>query len=92
VSGFEVAVVAVTTIVGIGCFTGIVVTTINRLFDRRLRGTHDELERSRDRIRMLEARIVDLQIHNEQLVRTQEWTNRLLDAQEAGRLPAPPAR
>jgi hypothetical protein len=91
-TGFEVAVLATTIIVGIGCFTGIVLTTINKIFDRRLRGANDELARARDRIRMLEARVVDLQIHNEHLVRTHDWTNRLLDAQEAGRLPAPPLR
>jgi hypothetical protein len=90
--GFEVAIVAATTIVAIGCFTGIVITTIDKIFDRRLRGANEELARARDRIEMLETRVADLQLHNEQLARTHEWTNRLLDAQEPGRLPAPPLR
>ena len=93
--------VAVTSIVGIGCFTGIVITTVDKLFDRRLRGANEEVARARDRIRMLETRVADLQLHNEQLARTQEWTNRLLESQESGwrldgpesgRLPAPPPR
>ncbi|HEV8637818.1 MAG TPA: hypothetical protein VG370_26670 [Chloroflexota bacterium] len=39
--GFEVATIAVTGVVGIGCFTGIVITTVDKLFDRRLRGANE---------------------------------------------------
>ena len=86
---FEVAVLSVVGIVGIGCLTGVVVSAMDKLFDRRLRGAQEELARARDRIAQLEARVADLQIHNEQLGRAQEWTNRLLQAQESGQLPGP---
>jgi hypothetical protein len=90
----------VTLITGIGCFTGVVINLADKLFDRRLRGANEELARARDRIQVLESRLADLRLHNEQLARTQEWTNRLLESQERSpleprerdRLPAPPTR
>ncbi|HEV8637817.1 MAG TPA: hypothetical protein VG370_26665 [Chloroflexota bacterium] len=41
---------------------------------------------------MLATRVADLPVHNGQFARTHEWTSRLLEAQEPGRLPAPPPR
>jgi hypothetical protein len=91
-SPLESLLLAGTLITGIGCVTGIVITTVDKVFDRRLRGASEDLARARDRIHVLEDRVADLQLHNEQLARTQEWTNRLLDAPEPSRLPAPPIR
>jgi hypothetical protein len=84
----SIAVLAGFGIVAIGCFTGIVINAMDKLFDGRRRATQAELDNARLRIEMLEGRVSDLQMLNEQLRRNQEWTNQLLEAQERRELPA----
>ena len=83
--GFEVAMLATFGIVTVGCVTGVVINAMDKLFDGRRRQTQAELEGARQRIELLEGRVTDLQVLNEQLKRNQEWTNRLLEAQEERR-------
>ena len=83
--GFEVAMLATFGVVTVGCFTGIVINAMDKLMDGRRRVQQAELESARQRIELLEGRVADLQLLNDQLKRGQEWTNRLLEAQEERR-------
>ena len=81
----SIAVLAGFGIVTVGCFTGIVINAMDKLMDGRRRAQQAELDGARQRIALLEGRVNDLQMLNEQLVRNQEWTNRLLEVQEERR-------
>jgi hypothetical protein len=83
----SIAVLAGFGIVAIGCFTGIVINAMDKLFDGRRRLTQAELDSARQRIELLEGRVSDLQMLNDQLKRNQEWTTQLLEAQERRELP-----
>ena len=72
-------------VVTVGCFTGIVINAMDKLMDGRRRAQQAELAAARERVSLLEERVTDLQMLNEQLKRNQEWTNRLLEAQEERR-------
>jgi hypothetical protein len=77
-----IAILAVFGIVTVGCLTGIVINAMDKLMDGRRRVERAELDGARERIALLEGRVSDLQVLNDQLKRTQEWTVKLLEAQE----------
>jgi hypothetical protein len=83
--GFEVAMLAGFGVVTVGCVTGIVINAMDKLFDGRRRAVQADLDGARQRVGLLEERVTDLQMLNDQLRRNQEWTNRLLEAQEERR-------
>ena len=78
----SIAVLAGFGIVTVGCLTGIVINAMDKLMDGRRRVERAELDSARERIALLEGRVGDLQMLNDQLKRNQEWTVKLLEAQE----------
>ena len=78
----SIAVLAGFGIVTVGCVTGIVINAMDKLMDGRRRAQQVELDAARQKVGMLEARVNDLQMLNDQLKRNQEWTVKLPEAQE----------
>ncbi len=82
--------VAVTAITALGCGTGIVIQTIDKVFDHKRKAREQELKLAQERLRLQELQIVELHRQNEQLQKQLEWHTRLLERQAPpGRLGAP---
>lgn len=66
----------------LGCGTGVIVTTVDKLTDRRARAREQELRLVQERTRQQEERIVELRRQNEQLQKQLEWHATLVEAQD----------
>ena len=61
-----------------GCITGVIITTVDKVFDRRHRTRDVELKAAQERARLQEMQIVELHRQNEALQKQVEWHARLL--------------
>jgi predicted transcriptional regulator len=71
-----------TAITAIGCSTGVIITTVDRIFGTRRQSREEELRRVKEQSGLQAQQIAELRRQNEQLQKQLEWHARLLEAQE----------
>ena len=77
-----------TVVTAIGCGTGVIVTTVDKVLGGRRGAQSEALRLAEARQRQQEQELEALRRHNEQLQRQLEWYGRLIDQGRVGE-PAP---
>ncbi|MGH2371423.1 MAG: hypothetical protein ACRDI2_24890, partial [Chloroflexota bacterium] len=72
---------SIVVLTGIGCFTAIILTVVDKVFDKKRQAKEAELRLARERAQLQELRIVEISRQNEQLRKQLEWHTKLLEAQ-----------
>jgi hypothetical protein len=74
--------IATIVLTAIGCGTGIVITVIDKLFSGKHKRYQEQLRLSEERLRQLEAQLVEAHRQNDLLQKQVEWHAKLLEAQD----------
>lgn len=66
----------------IGCGTAIILTAIDKIFGSKQKKAEEEAKIAQERVRHLEAQLVDAHRQNELLQKQVEWHAKLLETQD----------
>ena len=69
-------------VVVFGCGSGVIVTVVNRIFGNQGKANAAELRAAQDRIRSLEAQLVDAHRQSDMLQKQLEWHTKMLETQD----------
>jgi hypothetical protein len=71
-----------TAITAIGCSTGVIITTVDKIFGTRRQSREEELRRVKEQSGLQAQQIAELRRQNEQLQKQLEWHAKLLETQD----------
>jgi hypothetical protein len=77
-----------TVVTAIGCGTGVIITTVDKVLGGRRGGQGEALRLSKERLEEQERELAALRRQNEQLQRQLEWHDRLLERGQREPLPS----
>jgi hypothetical protein len=77
-----------TVVTAIGCGTGVIISTVDKVLGGRRGGQPDALRSTQERLQEQERELAALRRQNEQLQRQLEWHNRLLERGQREPLPS----
>jgi uncharacterized membrane protein (DUF106 family) len=72
----------VVAIVFLGCVTGIVTTAIDKMSGGKHKKYEQELKLAQERVRLLEAQVIDARRENDMLQKQVEWHSKMLESQD----------